>query len=151
MHDEEVIRRFAEEWAQTPKDAFRAALAVLGDAGQALVCAKEWERNPEIIALRNECADAAFYDDTPIISKNDVARKLLSIAEEAFIDAKDRIAALGKINEMYGYGKPAETTGGAGVVNNVLIMNNHGSNDEWEARAKAQQARLIEDAARTVN
>jgi hypothetical protein len=151
MDTEDEKKRYGHALAVCPEDAFRAALTVYpGDAGRALVVAREWANDPLVIEARDAAIEAALNDDGPVIGKAGVAQMLLDIAREKLTDAKDRIAALDKINEMYGYKTVGEGTGGNTYIDNrsVMIVKDHGTDDEWSAKLRAQQERLIEDASR---
>ncbi|AJD83158.1 hypothetical protein [Paracoccus phage vB_PmaS-R3] len=154
MDTEEHKDRFAKTWATMPGDAFKAALTVFGDAGQALAAVRTLEHDPEVIALRDTYREEA---------RDDVADDAVAAALEA---AKSDIASLPLghpektklIAALLTFGK---TTGAGVVVNNntnvdnrkVMIINDHGDDDAWSAKLQAQQAKLVQDADKpaTVN
>jgi len=144
--------RYGHALAACPDDAFRAALSVYpGDAGRALVVAREWSDDPAVIEARDEAVAVALNDDGPVIGKAGVAQMLLDIAREKLVDAKDRIAALDKINEMYGYKTATVGVGGGNTYidnRSVMVVKDHGTDDEWSAKLREQQERLIQDASR---
>lgn len=148
---DEEKKRYGHALAACPDDGFRAALAAYpGDAGRALVVAREWADDPLVIEARDEAIAAALADEGPVIGKAGVAQMLLDIAREKLTDAKDRITALDKINEMYGYKTAGEGTGGNTYIDNrsVMIVKDHGTDDEWSAKLREQQERLVADASR---
>lgn len=151
--DEQEKKRYGQALAACPDDAFKAALTLYpADAGRALVVAREWHGDPLVIETRDEAIAAALADDGPVIGKSGVAQMLLDIAREKLTDAKDRIAALDKINEMYGYKTATEGAGGNTYIDNrsVMIVKDHGTDDEWSAKLRAQQERLVADASQPV-
>jgi len=151
MDTDDEKKRYGHALAACPEDAFRAALTVYpGDAGRALVVAREWANDPLVIEARDAAIEAALSDEGPVIGKAGVAQMLLDIAREKLTDAKDRIGALDKIKEMYGYKTVGEGGGGNTYIDNrsVMIVKDHGTDDEWSAKLRAQQDRLIEDASR---
>ena len=150
--DDDQKKRYGKALAACPEDGFRAALATYpGDAGRALVVAREWADDPLVLEARDEAIQAALDDDGPVIGKSGVAQMLLDIAREKLTDAKDRITALDKINEMYGYKTATVGVGGGNTYidnRSVMVVKDHGTDDEWSAKLREQQERLIQDASR---
>lgn len=147
MDTEDTKKRFAAAWAQHPDDVFKAALSVLGDAGLALASVRQWEHDPDVIALRDELAHEAQ------------AARLEGMRERVLLkleDAMDKCinyevkSKIGKvILDATKEDAPGAGAGNTFIQNNrVLVLTDHGTDDEWLAKLRAQQARLIEDANR---
>jgi hypothetical protein len=69
------------------------------------------------------------------------------------ISKKDALAALSVLNSLYGW-RPDSKKGDVNVavdvkVNNVMVVTDHGTDDQWAAKAAEQQRALAMDAANT--
>ena len=82
--------------------------------------------------------------------KAQLARDVYQLAKhEKWIDAKDRIAAYKLYADLRGFiEKPGTTVNNNTLVDrrSVMVVTDHGTDEEWEAKLRAQQAALTHDA-----
>jgi hypothetical protein len=149
LDDHETKRRFAIELRKTPRDPYRAAIAVIGnDPATALVISREWPNDPVVKQI-----DEDLDPNEGLPTKADVVRAAWEHVNEikghTFL-AKETTGALKLVADLMGYIEKPE---GGTVVNNdnrsVLVYRDHGTDAEWEAASVAQQAKLINDAAQS--
>lgn len=138
---------------KTPDDPFKAALAVFPyDTAKALAVSKEWPRDEEIIGL----CDKLIQDEGEgafLPTKEDLARAVFKRAERSLEDA-DAFKGYKLYADIMGHvEKPGTTVNNNTLVDNrrVMVVTDHGTDDEWEAKVLAQQTKLIEDGARPIN
>lgn len=147
--DNSKKREFALALLRHPDDPFKAAMVVFpGDAGRALVVSREWPNDPFVIETIEDIPDDEA-DAMGVPSKNALAREawrrvqLTNDHETAF----KGIEAIRKL--LYPDEKGGTTVNNNTLVDNrrVMVVTDHGTNDEWEAKLRAQQAALTHDAA----
>lgn len=133
-----------------PNDDYAAAMSVArGNVSYALKISREWAYDPEVLEAMGEVsAEARDLMGRP--TEGDVIRKIWGAMET---NDNDHLCKLSK--ELREWSRPNGT--GAGMVNNTLIDNrsvmvvtNHGTDDEWSAKLLAQQQKLIADAAEPI-
>jgi hypothetical protein len=144
--DEHALKeRFVREWLLC-NDPFKAALSVIpNDTGKALRISTEWPQDEYVLELRSEII-ASEGSDAFLPSKDELAR-------EIYLDAKtmrvpeDRLKGFRLYAEIRGFiSKPG---GNSTTVNNftdnrsVMVVKDHGSNDDWERKLAANQKKLI--------
>lgn len=145
-------KAFARALLFNPSDPYRAAITVLGMAntGKALQVHLTWPMDQIVI---NEQVRLIYEEgeETFLPNKVTVARRVFELAEQQNVVAKDRLAAYKLYAEIMDM---VPKTGAIGVGhltvnqnnNRVLVMQNHGSDEEHEQRTMKQQAKLIEVA-----
>jgi hypothetical protein len=142
----ELKTRFAEALLRTPDEPYNAAFAAIGDSGLALQAANLWARDPfvlsEKIRLCEEHGVKAFLP-----TKEDQAGALWKMANDKSVEPEDRLKAHRLYAELMGHIEKPSTQVTQVVNQGVMIVKDHGSNDDWETRAIAQQKGLILDAA----
>ena len=148
--EDDKKREYALALLRHPDDPFKAAMAVFpGDAGKALVVSRDWPNDPIVTGTIEDIPeDQAEQMGVP--SKNALARE----AWRRIQMTNDHETAFKGIETVRKLLYPEEK-GGTTVNNNTLVDNrkvmvvtDHGTNEEWEAKLRAQQARLVEDADR---
>lgn len=113
----------------------------------ALVASKHWINDPITVDARER--EAEVYRP-PIPTKEELAAKILAVSDDRDAEAKDRLAALRLVAEMYEYIPKAPTTQ---VNNNVMngdVVRNVIAIPEipidWKEDLKSSQRELIESA-----
>uniref|UniRef100_A0AAU6VZR6 Terminase small subunit n=1 Tax=Pseudomonas phage Pavpe01 TaxID=3138545 RepID=A0AAU6VZR6_9VIRU len=127
------------------RDPFKAACMLCpDDTGRALWHATNWPNDPEVLAemerLRNSPDKLG-----QIASKFELARFYWDLAQDSKLDAKDRIAAAEKYGAVAGIYDPRQTnTTNVNIENapRVMVVKDHGTDEEWEKKAAAQQSAL---------
>ena len=142
---DDIKRRFAREYLKT-RNASSAALAVIDDPGTALMAARSLPTDELVIAetakLVDEKGEESFQR-----SKVEIAREIYDRAQRAIDDASyERLMKLycdvrGMIE------KPGANVNVGVTVAPVMIVKDHGTDDEWAAKAAEQQRTLVLNAA----
>ncbi len=150
MNEREGKREFARLLLQYPGDPRRCAIilcAAVGiiDTNQITSIATRWVNDPDVIADRQEMLDEQG-EDAFLPSRADVARKLWAIAETAGVEPDDQIKALKEYAALRGFVNK-DAPGITVNVNRVMMIKDHGSDDEWERNLLTQQSKLIEHVA----
>ncbi len=106
----DLKKLFAVEWAKNPTNPFEAALVIFKvDTGKALWVSKYWLTDPIVIAAKDVYLENLNLDK-PLLDKNQLAAKVLQLAEEKTQDgtryihaAEDRLKALKLYSDIVGY------------------------------------------------
>lgn len=131
---------------QAPNDPFGCALKLFGtNTVRALEVSQTWVCDYYVLSKQADLL-AEFGEDHFLPSKAIAARRVFEMAEMSNADRKDRLAAYRLYAEMRGF---IEKGGGININNNittnrVMVVKDHGSNDDWERSAAGQQSKLIE-------
>lgn len=147
--DLELKRAFALELLHTPKNPFGAAQRVLGfeDAGRCMRIYRLWEADPEVRAFKEEFL-AELGEDVGLASKRDQSIDIYAMASNENLDPELRIKAHKLYADVRGFIDKPSTTVNANVQinqNRVMIIQDHGSNEAWAAKAAAHQKQLLAD------
>lgn len=150
--DENLLRMYAEALLRDPSNPYEAALKLTGDVQTSMRLAK-LTADPEFIAAKDALYDE-LGEDYFLPTKSEIVREVLAKAKQC-TNADVAFKGYKLAADMLGFiEKPKDTT----VINNsltdnrrVMVVQDFGSDSEWEKQVQAQQAKLIEDASRTVN
>lgn len=120
-----------------------AALTIVDDRGEALRMAFEWKDDPIVVREVARLREAGEVEAL-LATKADAAQLAWQMAK-TLPEGKDRIAALKLFADMMEY---TPKSGGGNniqvdIVNKVMEVPRHSSDEEWEARAALQQERLL--------
>ena len=146
-------KQFSMALFSVPGNAFKAACVVFpDDISMACRYAVEWNNDPEVISeierLKFESSKTKEEVDLSIPSKEDALRLAWEIADSNYEQGKDRVAALKLFAEIAGH-MPDKTVNKnvnmSGTVNKVMIIKDHGTDEEWEEKALTQQ-RILANA-----
>lgn len=144
--DDATKLRFAREYLRTKKWA-EAALNVIGDPGTALRAAQVLPSDPIVIA-EIERLVGENGEDSFLPTKAEIAREIYDKAKQ-FGDSPEDYERLMKLYcTIRGYiEKPGANVGVAVTVAPVMVLRDHGTDEEWAAKAAAQQHNLVLNAA----
>ncbi len=148
MTEQELIeykKQFASEWLKCPNDPFKAALAVFGvDTGSALRAAQEWPKDGFVIAEQARLQAEGFEVYKPEELRNKLITELLKIVENEKAYADDKIKAADQIGKLKALHPKQETNINNNVItaNKVMLVRDHGSNEDWEHKLREQQRSL---------
>lgn len=147
--DDELLalkEQFAELSLREP-DPFKVALVLFpNDTGRALRIANEWPSDPAVRTFRQSFVDAEEEGESAFLpTKAEAARLAWNLARDSERDGETRHKFLKLYAEMRGFiEKPQVAVNN--TVNNtvrVLVVKDHGSDEDWRTALKAQQKRLI--------
>lgn len=126
------------------RDPFAAALDVFGaDTAGALAASRDWPNDPEVLAYIDGLSEAEI-DQAGVPTSNDLKRETWRRVQLCH-DHETAFKGLELLRKMI----DGDNSGGGNTyVDNrkVMVVQNYGSDDDWEAAAREQQARLINDA-----
>jgi len=142
--------QYAEALLREPENAFKAATTVFGaDTGRAVYVAAKWIADPFVISEKTrllQSKGARFF----LPSKEEYAREIWRTAIDNRTPAEDKRALLSLYGDVMGYKETPKKDGGIVINNNkVLLVRDHGTDEDWERKAAAQQHRLTHDTAPT--
>jgi hypothetical protein len=142
---------YAHALLKHPDDPYKAALMVVGgDLARGLVMSREWPQDPEVIEYR-AMALADKGEDAFLPSKADVVRAIWDKAEKCR-DPDVAFKGYKMVADIMGYvEKPGTTINNNTLVDQrkVMVVTDHGTDEEWEAKLLKQQAALTHDGARS--
>jgi hypothetical protein len=148
MSEQETKTAFAKEWLKTPDDPFGAALIVCNhDKSMALQIAHLWPKDSFVLAEKKRLSNEK--DNLP--GKFQQALEVHAIAVDNKIDPRERIAAHTLYAKIMGHVSEENKAATQAVQVNVMVVKDHGTDNDWEARATAQQQKLIQGNASSVN
>lgn len=141
-----------------PQDIFKVAMefAPPGDYGAALLIQREWTNDPIVIEERIRLVNEGLTVDENDIIKKKLVDRLMKIIDDPKAWAEDVIKAAKEIASISGITDENKTiinnNNTAFVTNKVMVVKDHGNDDEWEAKLLAQQEALTAHATpRVVN
>lgn len=141
--------RFAVEYLKDTTNPFKAACAVFGDdTGNALTAASRWPDDPEVQAFMAKAMDD-MGDIHFLPTKAELAKLVWNMARNEMLDSDSRLKAARLYGDIRGFIDKQGTNiniNNSTTNNKVMVVTDHGTDAEWEAKCASQQARLIEDA-----
>lgn len=146
--------RFAAAWAAEPSgEATKAALSIPGlETGIAMQLAFLWVNDPDVLAEKHRLLTSAETAADFLPSKEMQLKDIYAMAQSDRLSAFDRI----KCHELYAkirgfIEKPAPPTPSVIMGHNVMVIENHGTDNDWESKAKTYQKSLISGEPSSVN
>lgn len=137
-------------------EAFKAGLDVFGaDTQAALHAATHWIHDQFVLSEKERVLNDEEGGEMALLpSKAELARKVWDMAtnEEKKVDFRDRLEALKFYGTLRNFVERPKEAGSGDTTNvvaqNVMIVRDHGSSDQWEAKLREQQRTLIANAAK---
>ena len=134
------------------EDPFKAALAVWpDDVGTALYASNSLPNDPEVIELKEQ-AIRENGQEAFLPTKADLAKAVWDLAN--CTDNDEAIKAFKLYGDIMGFIETGKGKAPSVTVNNlvdarkVLLVKDHGTDDEWANKVALQQKKLIEDGAK---
>lgn len=141
----ELKTRFAIALLNEPSsDPFKAAMS-LGDIDTptALQLAYKWQHDPEVLAEQKRILSDKTTAQAFLPTKEQQARDVYCLANNDKIDVETRLKAHRLYAELRSFIEKPDTKINIPIVgSNVMIITDHGSDDEWEQKASAYQKKL---------
>lgn len=100
--DDSLKKQFGVELAKLPGNAFGAACKVFDDTSRALWASQNWLTDPVAIAAR-DAYTKTVETEFKFLDKSQFSVKVLDLADNIYVDAKDRVAALKLYAEIQGW------------------------------------------------
>lgn len=144
---------FALAWLTYPEDPYKAALEVVGDdLARGLVMSREWPQDPEVNEYKTRAVKEKG-ENALVPSKAGVVRAMWRVAKECELsDPETALKGFKMVADTMGYiEKPGTTVNNNTLVDQrkVMIVTDHGTDDQWEAKLLKQQAELTHGGARS--
>jgi hypothetical protein len=148
MNQHELKLKFADMLLRLNNEPFKAAFAILpDDAGMALQVARSWFDDPVVVAEKERLmsgSGAAVF----LATKEKQLADIYKLATNEKECAEDRIKAHRLYAEISGFIEKPSANGAVNILNQgVMIVKEHGSNDDWEAKTIEQQRTLTGHAS----
>lgn len=135
MDERELKKRFIAEYHKTPRNALCAAERAYGAiCPEATQYAIKWKDDPEVLAAINQLNEK----ENRVPGKNEILKRLLSLADDYRTDTKEKINALKLYAEISGLVDKTQKVDAA-VMNKVMLVKDH---DDWASKAAEQQRKL---------
>jgi hypothetical protein len=142
-------REFAKHLIRRPNEPFKAAAYIYPDQaniGNRLIVAHDWPNDPIVIMEM----DRLLMDDTVSImpTKNQIAFEVYSVGMKSS-DDEVKIKALKLYCDINGHTSTNNTINiqnnnkTVGTQNSVMLIKDHGTNENWEDRLLEQQHKLL--------
>jgi hypothetical protein len=145
-------KRFAAMLLKEPGEPFKAALAAGLDTGQALRASVEWINDSIVLEEQTRLIEEQENGELDFLpTKAEAARLAWNIANSATF-VEDKLKALKLYADMRGFIPKVEAVKIDNSVthNKVMIVKDQGTDEEWEAKARMQQRKLVEEASGNV-
>lgn len=130
-------------------NAFRCALAIYpDDTSKALRIANEWVKDPVVLQIQKELIENDG-EMAYVATKAEQAKLAWTLANREDMDPNDRasrVKALELMGKLTGtIERPVTAIQNNVSVDNrrVMIVKDHGTDEEWEAKLKKQQKALV--------
>lgn len=139
-NENELKEQFARLLIKYPDNVFYAAkLLFEPNISLCLQIARDWPKDELVISIKNRILIGADYKML-LASKADVAQDVHKIASNELTHTEYRLKGYELFAKMMGYVEKEGAT--INNVNNVMVVKDHGSNDEWETKLLEQQNKL---------
>ena len=137
----------------TPEGAYNAAFAVCGEnKSLALQIGRDWPKDATVKAEKEKLLNSGESSKF-LPSKDAQAKDIYAMACDSKLDGETRLKAHRLYAEIRGnITKPEAPATGMQVLNQgVMIVKSHGTDEEWEQTAMAEQRRLMSQGHASVN
>lgn len=131
--------RYARLLLEYPKDPFKAACELFPqDTRMALWAASHWVHDPEVKEAQRKARETLVLNDNP--GKAEAARDVWNRIQSCY-DPEVYVKLMKLYADIMGYiEKPKDgTTVNVNTQNRIMVVKDHGSNDQWEEKLKQQQ------------
>lgn len=139
-------KRFAFEILKAPGESFSIAKSLLGDTPAAFDAAGSWIADPIVLEEKDRLIEAhgqRYFLPT----REDMVRDILKRASFSDNDGYTKLMKLA--SEMLGYiEKPGTSVTTNVQMNPIMIVKDHGSDDDWENKVSNQQRSLLIEGGR---
>lgn len=143
---DEQREKYAGELLRQP-DPFKAALTVFGDAeiGRVAYVAATWPSDIKVIKYQQDILGSKRVGEF-LPTKEGILQTLNTWIRNDKFDLKERLNAVKLMADISGWIIKPEVTVpvNLNVTSNVMVVKDTGSDEDWEKKARQQQAKLTE-------
>lgn len=148
IEDNAVLKKaFAAALLYHPNEPFKAGAKVFpGNHTRALTAAQVWVGDPEVLQFQVDLLEE-FGEDNFLPNKVMLARRIFELGENERASIPERLAAFRLYADVRGFIEKAALIQNNNVTlnqNRVMVVKDHGTDDDWEVKVAAQQSKLIE-------
>lgn len=138
--------QFAEAFLRHPDNAFTAAKSVFPrNMAYALYISQNWQYDEDVLSVQKELLKT-HGEAKYLPSKVEVAREIHTLAGDAK-EPEIKLKALQLYCNVRGFiEKPGTVINNTAVCNKIMVVKDHGSDDDWESKLQNQQQALIESS-----
>lgn len=150
LPETEQKRLFAEQLLRL-NDPMRAAIAIFGEREgmRCFTISQTWPIDTEVKQLTKDLVEEHGLEHF-LPTKVEVAKGIVEIVQRYSENPDLKLRAYKQYAELMDFmPKPATAAINLNVGVGVMVIRDHGSDGDWETKARAQQAKLIEDATST--
>lgn len=143
LTEDEEMRAFAAALLKTPDQPMKAAESVIAQTGRQLLAATVWVSDPRVKEYQLELLNK-YGADKFLPTEVDQLQDIYRIATNTKLDEEVRLKAhelYAKIRQRY-FTKPDVAAPTNILANNVMVVNNHGTDVDWEQGLMEQQRKL---------
>lgn len=138
---------FAEELLRNPNDPYGAATKIFGQGTElAITAGRDWIRDIEVLNKQKELIEENG-EETYLPNRAILARRVFEIGESSRCSVTERLAAFRLYADLRNFiEKPGVSIDNRTMIQNnkVMVIKDHGSDEEWEEKTRVQQAKLVE-------
>ena len=137
---------FAEALLKNPNNAFVAAKTIFPrDIATALYICQRWPTDEFVLRLQKKLL-LEHGEERYLPSKSRIARQIHNVSEDVN-DPEMELKALRLYCDVRGYiEKPGTVVNNSQILNKIMVVKDHGTDDDWENKAIEQQQKLIESS-----
>lgn len=143
---QELKIAFARLLFLDPGNPFECGRKIFPDhTGFACMAAVEWKNDPAVIEEMERLALETPVENL-IATKQEAMKNAWNMANDSSINPKERVAYLRLFAEMAEYMPEKSSVKNVQkneVINRVMVVKDHGSDEDWEAKVAEQQRKLI--------
>jgi hypothetical protein len=148
MTENDQKKAFAIALLSDPKDPFACAQSVFGDnVGRALEIQNIWPKDLKVKEYQAEYIKANGAE-VGLPTKENYAQDVYNLAKDKGIDDEVRLKFYKLYGDIRGFiEKPGMTVNTNTNIDNrkVIVVKDHGTDEEWETKLRAQQKKLVAD------
>lgn len=148
MKDEALMKRFAAEQLRKPGQDFEICMAIFSNGPLAFAAIDLWNADPVVLTERLRLQQE-YGERAELPSKETVMLEILALGRDSKLAVRDRLNAYNLYSEMNNY---TGRNSGAALApvnlfaNKVMMVTDHGTDEEWEKAAAEQQETLVRTA-----
>lgn len=147
----EQKKLFAKALMKFPDDPFSAAKQVFGlDTNKALSVYLKWPKDIDVLAFRAELMEVNGGVDRELPTKQKIASDVYQLSSDSSYSFDDRLKAYSLVCKILGYLDDSAKVNvqNNNITNKVMVMRDHGSDEDWETKLMEQQRQLIAESER---
>lgn len=150
--EEDFKKAFAAALLECPDEPFKAALELFpDDTAFAFQIANKWPLDSIVIAHKKELQGDEEFQTSLLLTKTELFKNV-ELRLKRINDPETYVKLAKSYSDMRGFTPKQEQQVNVSVVTNkVMVVKDHGTNDEWEIKLMQQQTDLCNGRYSTAN